>query len=190
MNRARDRVRSAGAGSTGLHSRLFVGLVARKCQIWAYSVHGRGETPADVGRLDSDATRKQDVLVIGRRAIAVALGVAFAMLLSVVGAFLSSPWSAGYNLATLLPIAAGATVGFGFGFIAAARIRLGWLVWLLTLPSIGALVWMFAQRCESSTPGDDCGILALLVLAWLAPWVVGLVLLGVATVLLRRAAAQ
>ena len=115
-----------------------------------------------------------------------ALGTAFALVLGGAGSFLSSPWSTQLDVASLTPILTFGAIGFAFGYVAAERIRLGWIVWLLTVPGVAAFTWTASSRCDATTPGDDCGVVSMLLFGWLVPWAVGIVLLSVATVTRKR----
>lgn len=121
------------------------------------------------------------------RVQAVRLGLAFAILLGAAGSYLSSPWSTSLTIETLAPIVVTGAIGFAYGLLAAMKPRLGWIVWLLTLPAIAVLVWAAIGRCETTTPGDDCGILAIIAVGWLVPWSIGILVLRTFAILTSRA---
>lgn len=61
-----------------------------------------------------------------------------------------------------------------------------WVVWLATLPAVAAFAWVSVEACMASTPGDDCGIVYMIPAAWLVPWLIGVAVLALGTVLFRR----
>lgn len=114
---------------------------------------------------------------------AVLLGVAFAVILGASFSFLTSPWSmADLTLEIVMPIVVGAAVGFAFGLVAAWKPRLAWVIWPLTVPAMAGVIWAGVERCQATTPGDDCSIAWIIVFGWLVPWSIGTVVLGTSSV--------
>ncbi len=77
------------------------------------------------------------------------------------------------------------------GSVSGRRARRAAVVaWLLSAPGTWLAAWAFERHCSSTTPGDDCGIVYMLPLAYLVPWVVGCLVLGVTLVVLERRSAR
>jgi hypothetical protein len=107
------------------------------------------------------------------------LGLAFAIVLGASFSFLTSPWStAELTWDVVWPIVVGAALGFGFGLLAAWKPRLGWAVWLLTVPAMAGLMWIGTEQCLANTPDEECGIVWMIFFGWLVPWSIGILVLG------------
>jgi hypothetical protein len=125
------------------------------------------------------------------RVRAVLLGCAFAIVLGASFSFLTSPWStAELTWDVLWPIALGAVIGFGFGGLAAVAPRLGWIVWLLTVPVMAGAIWFGTEQCLASTPDEECGIVWMLFFGWLVPWTFGIAVLAAFSLLANRGRRQ
>lgn len=118
---------------------------------------------------------------------AVLMAIAFAILVGASCSFLGSPWSTAWNWASAWPMVAGGAVGLLFGLLAARMRRVGWILWLLTLPGVAVWTWFEVDRCATQPVYDDCGIAWIVPLGWLAPWAIGIGLLALATLVSRRA---
>lgn len=115
------------------------------------------------------------------RVRAALLGIAFAILVGAACSFFGSPWSTAWDWPVVWPIIAGGAVGFAFGLLAAQMPRVGWIVWLLTLPGVVAWAWFGIGQCNAQPVHDDCELAWILPLGWLVPWAIGIGLLALAT---------